>query len=193
MNGHSDSAPGIPARDMTASEAPSPAPDDSERYEALKTLAEKLESRGLHSRLVTYKPDGERIEEVIVTNPAAPERGEVRIGDDGAVTWEYFGVLSEAGTGRILDEVTNALRATGVRLRQKGEPRMDLRGTAEQQLIYLNTHWGRSYSFATPEGPDDTWKAEARFGAQDELEDSSAADLLAKVRDHYQANRREEI
>lgn len=28
------------------------------------------------------------------------------IGDDGALTWEFFGDLGEAGTGHILDEVT---------------------------------------------------------------------------------------
>lgn len=54
------------------------------------------------------------------TNPAARERGEVRVGDDGSVTWEYFGKLDEAGVSKILDEITNALRATGVRfLRQR--------------------------------------------------------------------------
>jgi hypothetical protein len=84
----------------------------------IRMLAEKLENRGLDSRLVTYPGgahDGEHVEEIVVVNPAARERGEVRVGDDGSVTWEYFGKLSEAGVSKILDEVTNALRATGVR------------------------------------------------------------------------------
>ena len=81
-------------------------------------LLTKLESRGLDSRLVTYpgdKHDHEHVEQIVITNPAARERGEVRVGDDGSVTWEYFGKLDETGVTNILDEVTNALRATGVR------------------------------------------------------------------------------
>lgn len=68
---------------------------------------------------------------------------------------------------------------------------MELAGTAEQQLIHLNTHWGTSYSFTAPAGPGRKWKAKAMFGAQDELEDSSAAGLLVKVRRHYPAGRPE--
>lgn len=88
----------------------------------LSDLAEKLESRGLSARIITYsseKPDDEVIEEIKVVNPAARERGVIRIGDDGAITWEFFGDLSEAGVGRLLDEATNALRATGVRLQRE--------------------------------------------------------------------------
>jgi len=82
-------------------------------------LASRLEGRGLESRLVAYPGDpgeDERVEEIVIVNPAAPERGEVRVGDDGSVTWEYFGSLDEVGVSSILDEVTNALRARGVRL-----------------------------------------------------------------------------
>lgn len=66
---------------------------------------------------------------------------------------------------------------------------MELTGTRQQQLIYLNTHWGRIYTFSAPVGPDGMWEAKAKFGMQNELEDSSAAGLLAKVRKHYQENR----
>jgi hypothetical protein len=59
--------------------------------------------------------DDEQAEEIVITNPAARERGEVRVGDGGCVTWEYFGRLDEAGVASIVDEVTNALRATSVR------------------------------------------------------------------------------
>jgi hypothetical protein len=82
-------------------------------------LVSSLEGRGLDPRLVTYPGDAsddERVEEIVIVNPAARERGEVRVGDDGSVTWEYFGSLDEAGVSSILDEVTNALQATGVRL-----------------------------------------------------------------------------
>jgi len=89
--------------------------------ELARMLVQKLESRGLDSRLVTYPGDAhddEHVEEIVVTNPAARERGVVRVGNDGSVTWEYFGKLDEAGVGKILDEITNALRATGVRFRR---------------------------------------------------------------------------
>jgi hypothetical protein len=86
--------------------------------ELAEMLADRLEARGLEPRLVTYpgEGDGERVEEVVIVNPAAPERGEVRVGDDGSVVWEYFGSLDKPGVAKILDVVTNALRATGVRL-----------------------------------------------------------------------------
>jgi hypothetical protein len=82
-------------------------------------LMSRLEDRGLDSRLVSYcgdAGDDERIEEIVIVNPAARERGEVRVGDDGSLTWEYFGSLDEAGITKILDAVTSALLATGVRL-----------------------------------------------------------------------------
>jgi GntR family transcriptional regulator len=93
--------------------------------EAIRDLAEKLENRGLSSRVATYsgeKPDDELIEEIVVTNPVAPERGSIRIGDDGAITWEFFGNLGETGASRLLDEATNALRATGVRFQLETRP-----------------------------------------------------------------------
>lgn len=162
----------------------------------LRRLAERLEGRGLGSRLVTYSggPGEEVVEQIVVTNPAAPDRGEVRVSDDGAVTWEFFGDLGGPGAGRILDEVTNALRATGVPLHRQAVMHVaDLAGTAEQQLVYLNTHWGRNYCFTAPAGPGQEWKAKARFGAQGDLSDSSSAGLLAKVHDHSQARRREDF
>jgi hypothetical protein len=84
-------------------------------------LISRVESWGLDSRLVTYRGDDgddEGIEEIVVVNPAARERGEVRVGDDGSVTWEYFGSFDEAGLAKILDAVTGALQATGKRLAQ---------------------------------------------------------------------------
>ena len=96
--------------------------DHCENGELLRLLAKKIESRGLDYRLVTY-PDGTSedppIEEIVVTNPAARERGEIRICDDGGVTWEYFGTIDEVGVSKILDDATNALRATGVRFRPR--------------------------------------------------------------------------
>jgi hypothetical protein len=87
----------------------------------VQALAEKLHGRGLDSRLITYKGgehEGDHVEEIVVVNPAARERGEVRIGDDGHVIWEYDGRIDEAGISKILDDATNALRASGVLLRR---------------------------------------------------------------------------
>jgi hypothetical protein len=86
--------------------------------ELARLFVKKLEGRGLDSRLMTYPgdaDDGEHVEQIVIVNPAARDRGEVRVGDDGCVTWEYFGRLDESGISSIVDEVTNTLRATGVR------------------------------------------------------------------------------
>ena len=91
----------------------------------MRSLARKLGSRGLDARIVTYPGDApeddEDVEVVVVTNPAARDRGEFRVGDDGGVTWEYWGKLDEAGAGKILDTITNALRGTVIRTGQ-GSP-----------------------------------------------------------------------
>jgi hypothetical protein len=128
-----------------------------------RMLVSRLKGRGLDPRLVTYPGDpgeDERVEQIVIVNPAARERGEVRVGDDGSVVWEYFGSLDEAGVSSILDEVTNALRATGVRL-TTGPPVMstagaigmpgsgheadvELSGTDQQQLVFLNTHYAEA-------------------------------------------------
>ena len=82
-------------------------------------LMNRLGDHGLDSRLVIYRGDDgddERIEEIVIVNPAARERGEVRVSDDGSVTWEYFGSLDDTGITKILDAVTSALQATGLRL-----------------------------------------------------------------------------
>jgi hypothetical protein len=64
-------------------------------------------------------------------------------------------------------------------------------GPAEQQLIYLNTHWGRQYAFTPPPAPGDQWTATARFGEHEALRAATAGELLRAVRAHYQANRPE--
>jgi hypothetical protein len=63
---------------------------------------------------------------------------------------------------------------------------MELNGTAEQQLVFLNVHWGRVYVFSAPEGPGASWTAQAKFGDRDEMRASSATELLSAVRNHYQ-------
>jgi len=65
----------------------------------------------------------------------------------------------------------------------------ELRGTTEQQLIFLTTHWGRGYTFTAPQDLHGTWTAQAKFGQHDELRADTSSQLLQAVRDHYQANR----
>ncbi len=65
-------------------------------------------------------------------------------------------------------------------------------GTAKQQLIYLNTHWGKRYTFAAPQAPGGQWTATARLGERDTLQATTSAELLSVVRAHYKANRPEQ-
>lgn len=70
----------------------------------------------------------------------------------------------------------------------KPATRMQLGGTNQQQLVFLNTHWGRQYSFAAPEAPGGKWTPTANFGQRDQIQEWSAAELLEEVRGHYKAN-----
>lgn len=65
----------------------------------------------------------------------------------------------------------------------------ELGGTAEQQLIFLNTHWGRRYAFAVPQAPGRQWTATAKFGGHDRIQARTAAELLETVRAHYQGHK----
>jgi len=66
---------------------------------------------------------------------------------------------------------------------------MELTGTPEQQLVFLNLHWGRMYVFTSPDRANVPWKAQAKFGDQDELRAESATEMLREVRAHYAATR----
>lgn len=66
---------------------------------------------------------------------------------------------------------------------------VELGGTAEQQLIYLNTHWGRQYEFAPPQETGGLWTATARFGGHDGLQAPTSAALLVQARAHYKASK----
>jgi len=116
LNHPNDGAPGMPA---------GPCPDgcaECARDQRLRVLAEKLEIRGLNPRLVSYPVEGVKgrhHDALSVTNPAAPERGLIHVEKDGSVTWVYSGKLDDAGISKILDEATNALRATGLRSRKR--------------------------------------------------------------------------
>jgi hypothetical protein len=68
---------------------------------------------------------------------------------------------------------------------------VDLYGTSQQKLVFLNTHWGSRYTFTAPNAPGDRWTATAKFGQHDQIQQLSAGELLQDVRGHYQANRPE--
>jgi hypothetical protein len=72
--------------------------------------------------------------------------------------------------------------------RPKPAGRMELDGTNQQKLVFLNTHWGRQYSFAPPDVPGGQWTGTAKFGQHDRIHEWSAAELLEEVRDHYRVN-----
>jgi hypothetical protein len=55
--------------------------------------------------------------------------------------------------------------------------------------VFLNTHWGGMYLFATPGEPGGQWTAAAKFGQYDQIHGRSAAGLLELVRGRYQANK----
>jgi hypothetical protein len=108
----------------TPDDGVAPGRDPSDYYVdgQLRALGEKLQARGLEARLVTYPFDGikgDHYDAVVVTNPAAPERGTMHIYSDGCLTWECHGRLDPVGISKTADEATNALRAMGVRYRPR--------------------------------------------------------------------------
>jgi hypothetical protein len=54
-----------------------------------------------------------------------------------------------------------------------------------EDFRYLKRNWGDAYLIIRPGQPDDTWKAVARFGNQDQLIAATADELLGLVRRHY--------
>jgi hypothetical protein len=71
----------------------------------------------------------------------------------------------------------------------RADQRIGLSGNVQQQLVFLNTHWGSKYSFTAPAKPGGQWTAEAKFGQHDQMTAESAAELLELVRGHYQAGK----
>jgi hypothetical protein len=66
---------------------------------------------------------------------------------------------------------------------------MELTGTPEQQLVFLNLHWGRVYEFTAPDRAGAPWTAQAKFADQDELQAKSATEMLYVVHAHYAAKK----
>jgi hypothetical protein len=57
---------------------------------------------------------------------------------------------------------------------------MQVGGSREQQLIFLNTHWGPRYAFSPPDSAGGKWTATARFGQCDELQEQSATECSTR-------------
>ena len=72
---------------------------------------------------------------------------------------------------------------------KRGKELAELGGTVEQQLIYLQTHWGRRYEFASAQAPGGKWAATARFDDRDRIQAPTSTELLEEVRAHYEARK----
>jgi hypothetical protein len=57
--------------------------------------------------------------------------------------------------------------------------------TEADDYWYLRFHWSAVYTIVRPAQDDDTWKAIARFGNQDQLVADTADELLNLIRHHY--------
>jgi hypothetical protein len=169
---------------------------DDRAGDLLHLLQKELETRGLLPTLVSGQGDGqERCARLAVTNPAAPDRGVIYVEDSGCLIWERPASLQDPDVAEIAAQAASILQHAGSR-RGPRRPawsdgsasslgRSELIGTRQQQLVFLNTHWGRYYVFSAPRAPDDQWTATARFGRRQEIQRWSAGQLLAEVRRHY--------
>lgn len=84
---------GVVRRVLDADKTPLAGPGTGpSRVDTLKgAVACEMRARGLNADLDVYE-DHERydvVAEVVLTNPAKPERGVVRVTDDGVIRWEY--------------------------------------------------------------------------------------------------------
>jgi hypothetical protein len=75
---------------LAADDAKRPAIGTSLGLTLKGVVGRALDARGLDVRLLVYEDliSYDVAAEVVVTNPARPDRGHVRLSDDGAITWE---------------------------------------------------------------------------------------------------------
>jgi hypothetical protein len=82
-------------------------------------VAREIQARGLEADMEVYEDQlfYDVVAEVVLTNPAKPERGLVRVTDDGTVLWEYdYGEMPERAAA-IADTTAEVL----VTLQQAGD------------------------------------------------------------------------
>ena len=71
-----------------------------------------LDARGMAVRIAVYEDlfSYDADAEILVTNPARPERGQVRVTDDGDITWEcFYSDAASRNTGEIADLIVNVI------------------------------------------------------------------------------------
>ena len=86
-----------------------------EHRELMRVLAGQLKTAGLNVRTLSYAgtsvgPD-ELIEEIEITNHAAPGRGTFRVCEDAGITWEYRGKLDSGQDAKEIAATITALLA----------------------------------------------------------------------------------
>ena len=123
----------------------------------------------------------------------------IYVEDSGCLTWERPANPGDADAGEIAAEAAGILRdarcrhgpppAAGPGGSASPSGHRELTGTSQQQLVFLNTHWGRNYVFSVPQTAGGQWTATARFGGHEQIQRQSAGDLLAEVRRHYHRNK----
>jgi hypothetical protein len=91
---------------------------DPERYAVLHrgvplagAVACEMTTRGLCAKMdvIEDHKSFQVFADVIISNPASPERGKVHIGDDGWIYWECYGGEIPGGTGAIADTIAGFL------------------------------------------------------------------------------------
>jgi hypothetical protein len=71
-----------------------------------------LDARGMDIRLVVYEDLFSYLvdAEVVAANPARPDRGQVRVSDDGDITWEcFYRDFADGNTEKIADTIVGVI------------------------------------------------------------------------------------
>jgi hypothetical protein len=73
-----------------------------------------MKARGLNVTLQTYEDHDEFrvLADVVITNPAKPQRGEVSISDDGWLCWECYAAELPGGVADLADTIAATLTPT---------------------------------------------------------------------------------
>jgi hypothetical protein len=103
---------GVVRRVLDADNTPPAGLDTLRRTDTLKgTVAREMRARGLKADLKVYEDREEYdvVVEVVLTNPASPDRGLVRLTDDGVIRWECDSVEMLGGATVIADTTASVL------------------------------------------------------------------------------------
>jgi hypothetical protein len=103
---------GVVRRVLDADNTPPAGLGTLRRTDTLKgTVAREMRARGLKADLKVYEDREEYdvVVEVVLTNPASPDRGLVRLTDDGVIRWECDSVEMLGGATVIADTTASVL------------------------------------------------------------------------------------